>query len=99
MRAPGARLLARAAVYRVAEPEANTGMEGEMNEDGKLPRILVVDDSRMVRATIVKHIRGRFEVREEADGEAGWQTLLVDPDIELVLTDIGMPRLDGYGRG
>ena len=97
MRAPGARLLARAAVYRVAEPEANTGMEGEMNEDGKLPRILVVDDSRMVRATIVKHIRGRFEVREETDGEAGWQTLLVDPDIELVLTDIGMPRLDGYG--
>ncbi|MDX5409004.1 MAG: response regulator, partial [Thauera sp.] len=68
-----------------------------MSDDGKLPRILVVDDSRMVRASIVKHIRGRFEVREEPDGEAGWEALLVDPGIELVLTDIGMPRLDGYG--
>lgn len=68
-----------------------------MSEGDKLPRILVVDDSRMVRASIVKHIRGRFEVREEADGEAGWEALLVDPGIELVLTDIGMPRLDGYG--
>lgn len=68
-----------------------------MSADDRLPRILVVDDSRMVRASIVKHIRGRFEVREEPDGEAGWEALLVDPAIELVLTDIGMPRLDGYG--
>lgn len=61
------------------------------------PRVLVVDDSRMVRATIIKHIRGRFDIREEADGEAGWEALLVDPTIQLVLTDIGMPRLDGFG--
>lgn len=62
-----------------------------------LPKVLIVDDSRMVRASLVKLIRGRFEFREEADGEAGWQALLVDPTIELVLTDIGMPQLDGYG--
>lgn len=68
-----------------------------MTEDKKLPRVLVVDDSRMVRATIVKHIRGHFDIREENDGEAGWEALLVDPAISLVLTDIGMPRLDGYG--
>ena len=65
--------------------------------DGRLPRILVVDDSRMVRASIVKHIRGRFEAREEPDGEAAWEALLVDPAIEIVLTDIGLSRLDGYG--
>ena len=34
------------------------------------PRILVVDDSRMVRASLIRHMRDRFEVREEADGEA-----------------------------
>lgn len=39
-----------------------------------LPRVLIVDDSRMVRASIVKHIRDRFDVRGESDGEAGWQT-------------------------
>jgi diguanylate cyclase (GGDEF)-like protein len=62
-----------------------------------LPKVLIVDDSRMVRASIIKLIRGRFEFREESDGEAGWQALLVDPTIHLVLTDIGMPQLDGYG--
>lgn len=62
-----------------------------------ITKVLVVDDSRMVRASLIKHLRGRFEVREETDGEAGWQTLLVDPSIQLVLTDIGMPRLDGFG--
>ena len=65
--------------------------------DQTLPRVLIVVDSRMVRASIIRHVRGRFEVREEADGEAGWQTLLVDPTIQAVITDIGMPVLDGYG--
>lgn len=62
-----------------------------------LPRVLVIDDSRMVRASIVKHIRERFDVREEADGEAGWQTLLIDPSIQVVVSDLSMPKLDGYG--
>jgi len=62
-----------------------------------LPRVLIVDDSRMVRATIVKLIKGRFEVREEGDGEAGWQTLMVDPSIQVLISDLTMPRLDGYG--
>lgn len=65
--------------------------------DQSLPRVLIIDDSRMVRASIIRQVRGHFEVREEADGEAGWQTLLVDPTIQVVITDIGMPRLDGYG--
>ncbi len=70
-----------------------------MSDDGNQPltKVLVVNDSRMVRATITKHIRGRFDVRDEADGEAGWEALLVDPAIQVVLTDIGMPRLDGFG--
>jgi diguanylate cyclase (GGDEF)-like protein len=36
-------------------------------------------------------------VREETDGEAGWEALLVDPTLQLVVTDHTMPRLDGYG--
>lgn len=62
-----------------------------------LPRILIVDDSRIVRAAIIKRIRDRFEVREEGDGEAGWEALLIDPTIRLVITDQSMPHLDGYG--
>lgn len=72
-----------------------TGVSGPSGQD--LPRILIVDDSRIVRATIIKRIRDRFSVREETDGEAGWEALLVDPAIQLVVTDHSMPRLDGYG--
>ena len=63
----------------------------------ELPRILIVDDSRMVRATLVKHLRGSFDTREEVDGEAGWEALLVDPAIQVVISDLSMPKLDGYG--
>jgi diguanylate cyclase (GGDEF)-like protein len=63
----------------------------------QLPRVLIVDDSRMVRASLIKQIRATFDVREEADGEAGWQALLLDPTIEVVISDIGMPKLDGFG--
>ncbi|MCL2160883.1 MAG: response regulator [Betaproteobacteria bacterium] len=66
-------------------------------ETGVLPRILIVDDSRMVRASLIKQIRHRFQIREESDGEAGWEALLVDPSIRIVLTDLGMPKLDGFG--
>ncbi len=66
-------------------------------DGGAHPRILIIDDSRMVRASISKHIRGSYEVRDEEDGEAGWQTLLLDPSIQLVISDLSMPKLDGYG--
>lgn len=61
------------------------------------PRILVVDDSRMVRASITKHLRGHYEIREEADGEAAWQSLVLDLSIVAVISDIQMPKLDGFG--
>lgn len=59
--------------------------------------LLIVDDSRMVRASIIKHIRGRYPFREESNGEAAWLTLQADPSISLVISDLSMPRLDGYG--
>jgi diguanylate cyclase (GGDEF)-like protein len=61
------------------------------------PRVLIVDDSRIVRASLAKIVRGHFDIREEADGEAGWEALVVDPSIRIVITDLSMPRLDGYG--
>jgi diguanylate cyclase (GGDEF)-like protein len=60
------------------------------------PRVLIVDDSRMVRASIIKQIREAYDVREEGDGEAGWETLLLDPTIQVVISDLSMPKLDGY---
>ncbi|WP_034348482.1 response regulator [Noviherbaspirillum massiliense] len=61
------------------------------------PRILIADDSRIVRATLIKHIEGMFEFREALDGEQAWEVLLLDPSIRVVITDLTMPKLDGYG--
>lgn len=61
------------------------------------PRVLIADDSRIVRATLIKHIEGSFEFREALDGEQAWETLLLDPNIRVVITDLTMPKLDGYG--
>jgi len=59
-------------------------------------RVLIVDDSRIVRTTIGRLIRKSFDVREEADGEAGWQAISSDPSIVVVFSDIQMPKLDGF---
>jgi len=59
-------------------------------------RVLLVDDSRIVRTTVARLIRKSFDVREEADGEAGWQAISTDPSIVVVFSDIQMPKLDGF---
>lgn len=45
------------------------------------PRILIVDDSRIVRATVRKHLAENYGMIEEADGEAGWRRLLADETV------------------
>jgi diguanylate cyclase (GGDEF)-like protein len=60
-------------------------------------RVLIVDDSKIVRTTIARLIRKSFDVREETNGEAGWQAIAGDPSIMVVFSDIQMPELDGFG--
>ena len=67
------------------------------NELNQLPRVLIVDDSRMVRATIGKHLRGYYDCREEGDGESGWQAVVLDHSIQAIISDLSMPVLDGFG--
>ncbi|QLG89710.1 response regulator [Chitinibacter bivalviorum] len=69
----------------------------DSTELGARPKILVVDDSRIVRATIKKHLSELYELVEEADGEAGWRRLMSDDSISLLLSDLTMPELDGLG--
>ena len=61
-----------------------------------LPHVLIVDDSRVVRVSMIKHLKGYYEVREENDGEAAWQTLVLDHSIKAVISDVQMPGLNGY---
>jgi diguanylate cyclase (GGDEF)-like protein len=60
-------------------------------------RVLIVDDSKFVRTTFNRILSASFAVREVADGEAGWQAIETDPSIVMVVTDLDMPKLDGFG--
>lgn len=65
----------------------------------ELPKrtVLLVDDSKFVRATFKRILEANFAVREEADGEAGWTATENDKSIVMVFTDLSMPKLDGFG--
>ncbi len=60
------------------------------------PCILVVDDSRVVRHTIVKALAAHFDMVEAENGVAAWRTLNQNSRIQLVISDIQMPEMDGY---
>lgn len=66
-------------------------------EAARLPRLLIVDESRTVRALLARHTRERYEIREEGDGESAWQVLVLDPTISLVICALSLPVLDGNG--
>lgn len=61
-----------------------------------LPRVLVVDDSAVIRQAINKMLRSEFDLVLAGDGESGWERLSEDHRISVLITDIEMPRLDGY---
>jgi two-component system cell cycle response regulator len=61
------------------------------------PRVLIVDDSRVVRSSLAKVIRSSFDTCDAADGEAGWTAIERDPSIVAVISDLSMPNLDGFG--
>lgn len=58
-------------------------------------KLLVVDSSRVVRASLAKHLRERFEVLEESGGESAWQSLVLDPSITAVISGLDIATLEG----
>ena len=61
-------------------------------------KILIADDSEMNRSILTDMLGEEFDIIEAADGvEAIEQLEKYDVEISLVLLDIVMPRLDGFG--
>src|SRR5580658_4994781 len=63
-------------------------------------RILVVDDEPDLETLVIHKFRkriagGDLEFRFARDGEDALRVLSLEPDIELIATDINMPVMDG----
>lgn len=61
-------------------------------------RILIVDDSEMNRRILSEMLKGEFEILEAENGEACLDMLdRYETKISLILLDIVMPGMDGFG--
>lgn len=64
---------------------------------GNKQRLLIVDDSKVIRVTARKILRDHFETVEAVDGENAWEILNNESSFSVVVSDLTMPNLDGFG--
>lgn len=63
-----------------------------------MAKILVVDDEMRMRKLVGDFLKkGGYEVLEASDGMEALQVFRENPDTALLILDVMMPRLDGYG--
>ncbi len=59
------------------------------------PKILVVDDSKVIRHAAKKMLSNDYEVHLAEDGLIAWEILQKENAISIVFTDLNMPNLNG----
>jgi len=60
------------------------------------PKILIVDDSMMIRMTVKRTLeKAGFIIVEAKDGVEGLEQAKLADDFDLILTDLNMPNMDG----
>ena len=63
-------------------------------ENGKLKKVLIIEDNIELNGMIANYLSGRFSVYQAFDGVEGFEVAQkVVPD--LILTDVVMPKMDG----
>ena len=61
------------------------------------PRLIMVDDSKVMRTAATKMLGAKFDVVVAENGVEGWKQISHDQQIQVVFSDLSMPELDGYG--
>ena len=67
-------------------------------EDRNKPKILITDDSEMNRSILLDMLEDEYEILEAENGKQAVAVLQqMGSEIALVLLDIVMPEMDGFG--
>ena len=61
----------------------------------QLPLLLLVEDSHTTTALLSKYLGSSYEMLHAVDGMEAWRMLEANPDIDVVITDINMPGMNG----
>jgi two-component system chemotaxis response regulator CheY len=65
---------------------------------GAAKRILTIDDSKTMRDMLMLTLAGSgYDVIQAVDGQDGLDVLLKEKSVDVIITDINMPKMDGYG--
>ncbi|MET0357035.1 MAG: diguanylate cyclase [Cellvibrio sp.] len=71
--------------------------ESKSAETQTKAKILLADDSKVVRLTATKILSEQFDLVLAENGQDAWEKICADETIQVIFTDLGMPQLDGYG--
>lgn len=85
-----------ATILNIEELKPVTVVEEEETQDEEKPIILVVDDNQSIRLMLHKLLSTKFTVKLAEDGEQAYMQAKEELP-HLILSDIMMPVLDGYG--
>jgi two-component system, cell cycle response regulator len=61
-----------------------------------LPTILIVEDSATTAALLTKYLGTNYRLLHAQDGAEAWDMLEQRTDVDVVITDINMPRMTGH---
>jgi len=81
--------------FQIAQGDSTQGRTRAKPPVGSCRRILLVDDEPHVRETIAELLRSAGHTVIEAEGPTVGLTRLAEHAVDLVLTDLGMPDMNG----
>ncbi|MBQ4133218.1 MAG: response regulator [Desulfovibrionaceae bacterium] len=59
--------------------------------------ILIVDDSKTIRNLVAFILKNEgYKITAAEDGLDGLEKLYANPDIDMIISDVNMPRMDGF---
>jgi signal transduction histidine kinase len=86
----------RAPIAPREPPDGGGSKRGSILSSAPRARVLVVDDNTDLREYIAGLLAPRYDVSTAADGLAALEQIRANPP-DLVVSDVMMPRLDGFG--
>lgn len=80
----------------MTEPSGETGVQPISENVMSSKRILTIDDSKTMRDMLMLTLaEAGFDVLQAVDGQDGLDVLAKE-QVDVIITDINMPRMDGY---
>jgi chemosensory pili system protein ChpA (sensor histidine kinase/response regulator) len=90
-------ILDTATLVALAHPEQRPLVGGPTSATGGAPRVLIADDSRAVREALHRMLAGAGYIADTADDGQRALEMLREMRYAALVTDLEMPRLDGFG--